>query len=115
MMMEEVNLESLLTETIDLVEKSLKSNNISLSAEIADSLPDVKGDPELLKEVLINLINNSIQASGRMANIKITAGIVEIGTQLIDEDPWKWSDQLGEMGVDAIESIKFCAVPGSLP
>ncbi|MBN1213089.1 MAG: sensor histidine kinase [candidate division Zixibacteria bacterium] len=51
-----------LNEIVDLMERHANAHNVKLSAEIEDNMPDVLFDPIELEQVLVNLINNSIDA-----------------------------------------------------
>ena len=58
-----VDINEVVTRTIKLIQNEIPGR-LSLVMELGDSLPAVEGDPEQLKQVLINLVQNAIQALG---------------------------------------------------
>ncbi|MCD6292467.1 MAG: hypothetical protein J7M09_03295 [Deltaproteobacteria bacterium] len=56
------DLNQLIKETVDLFSRELKSQKISLELQLAPEMSMVECDGNQLKQVLINLLNNSIQA-----------------------------------------------------
>ena len=63
---------NLLIETIELLKYRIESGEIILETNIADTLP-MQGDPNLLQQVLVNILLNAIQASPAGAKIIIKA------------------------------------------
>ncbi|WP_224360979.1 protoglobin domain-containing protein [Hyalangium versicolor] len=49
-------------------------------------LPELRGDPNQLRQVFINLLENSIQAMGESGKVELTATIVAGSVELIFED-----------------------------
>jgi two-component system, NtrC family, sensor kinase len=70
-----LNLNELVRELIWLVTPALDRHSITVSVSLNQSLPSVNADRDSLQQVLLNLINNSIDA---MPN----GGHIEISTQL---------------------------------
>ena len=62
----------LLAETIELLRYRIESSEIELETSIAKSLP-MQGDPNLLQQVLVNILLNAIQASPSGSKIIIKA------------------------------------------
>jgi signal transduction histidine kinase len=58
-----VDINEVVTRTIKLIQNEIPGR-LSLAMELGESLPAVEGDPEQLKQVLINLVQNAIQALG---------------------------------------------------
>lgn len=58
---ESLNLISMLSKTVDLMQPLAKDKGISLQFEPSDRLPSVRGDKEILQEVFTNLIDNGIK------------------------------------------------------
>jgi two-component system NtrC family sensor kinase len=69
----EVPLESILALVEDLLRHHLESKEIRLEHRLPAALPPIKGDPDLLQQVFINLFQNSLQALGRGGRIRIAA------------------------------------------
>ncbi|NNF97593.1 MAG: HAMP domain-containing histidine kinase, partial [Halobacteria archaeon] len=62
----------LLAETIELLRYRIESSEIVLETKIAESLP-MQGDPNLLQQVLVNILLNAIQASPAGSKILVKA------------------------------------------
>jgi signal transduction histidine kinase len=58
-----VDINEVVGRTIRLIQNEIPAR-LALVVELAESLPSVEGDPEQLKQVLINLVQNAIQALG---------------------------------------------------
>lgn len=69
----EVSLESILALVEDLLRHQIESRQIVLEHRFPAALPAIKGDPDLLQQVFINLFQNSLQALGRGGRIRIAA------------------------------------------
>ena len=59
---ETVNLNVFLGEVIDLMEREAKSDGIQFNSFLDDSLPSIRTDPSQLQQVVLNFINNAIDA-----------------------------------------------------
>ncbi|EJK88034.1 MULTISPECIES: sensor histidine kinase [Rhizobium] len=57
-----VDLNEVIEETIELVQREIASQRIRLRLDLANDLPAVLGDPVQLQQVTINLVLNAIQA-----------------------------------------------------
>jgi nitrogen fixation/metabolism regulation signal transduction histidine kinase len=68
-----IHFEETIQEAITLVEYSLNKKNIRLHVEIAPDIPDFTGDGLKLMQVLVNLLNNSIDAMTEEGTITISA------------------------------------------
>jgi two-component system, NtrC family, sensor histidine kinase HydH len=71
----EVDIPSVLDSVIGLVSNSLDQRSIVLRKEMALHLPAFQCDPERLKQVLVNLVINAIQASSDRGEILLQARI----------------------------------------
>ncbi|MBN1909233.1 MAG: MCP four helix bundle domain-containing protein [Pirellulales bacterium] len=58
---------------LELIRPRMASEQIVLQHEFAHNLPDVLIDPEQMKQVLLNLINNAADATGKGGRIAVTA------------------------------------------
>jgi len=58
-----VDLNEVVGRTVRLIQNEVPER-VSLAVELGEALPPVEGDPEQLKQVLINLVQNAIQALG---------------------------------------------------
>lgn len=68
-----VNLESLLNEVADLMRVRIEEEGLKLKMEITPPLPDIEGDGDKLKQVLINLISNAIKYNRKNGTITLGA------------------------------------------
>jgi signal transduction histidine kinase len=71
----EIDISSVLDSVTKLVSHTLDQKSISLRKETALQLPSLECDPELLKQVLVNLLINAIQASSDGGDILLQARI----------------------------------------
>jgi two-component system, NtrC family, sensor histidine kinase HydH len=68
-----VDIHEVVTRTIRLIQNEIPPR-LELSVELGEAVPAVEGDPEQLKQVLINLVQNAIQAMGtRSGHIRVKA------------------------------------------
>lgn len=93
-----VDLNEVVGRTIRLIQNEVPAR-IALVVELGENLPTVEGDPEQLKQVLINLVQNAIQALGtapgtirvrtrgpeRFADLRASGEFVEI--DVADDGP----------------------------
>jgi len=75
-----VDLNRLVEDMTRLVEKEAHTRHISLEKQLYPDLPLIESDSPLLRQVILNLLNNAIQAVGRN-------GTVTVATRLGD-DGW---------------------------
>jgi len=59
-----IRLESLVGDTVRLLNREISNLNILVEKEFPEPLPEIKGDEGQLKQVFYNLVKNSIQAMG---------------------------------------------------
>ncbi len=69
-----IEVATLLQSAVVLVEAEWQSQGIRFSIEVSPGLPPVEGDEELLRQVLLNLIQNACQAMPK-------AGVVTVGAR----------------------------------
>lgn len=70
-----IRIESLVDGVIQLASHAATGGQVRFRKEIAASLPEVEGDPELLKQVLLNLIMNAIQAMPEGGQITVSIAV----------------------------------------
>lgn len=71
----ECNLTEIIESSLSLVTNELKLKNIQLNKELADELPDVKGDKTELQQVVLNIITNAVDAMTDNGRLIIRTGI----------------------------------------
>ena len=80
---EESDLHSLINQTIRLVENSAKSQGIAIELDYQSRFKTIKVDENLIKQALINILMNAIQA------IQIPDGLIQIEVRdIASEDPF---------------------------
>lgn len=67
------NLNELILKTLSLFRTEAKRHNIEINANLNQNLPRIKADAELIKEVLINVIKNAIEAMPEGGKIKVVS------------------------------------------
>ncbi len=72
--MKRININGLLTEVIGLVSLQLKDTQIVISEDFAD-IPAIEGDPNQLKQVFLNIINNATFAMQNEGTLGIATSI----------------------------------------
>jgi len=79
MKLEEIPMAKMVTDICDELKEQEKDRKISF--DIGD-LPDIKGDPVLIKQVWVNLVSNAIKYTGKKPEAKIEIGTKAPGGQL---------------------------------
>jgi len=65
----EVDLGLLVEETIDLVRREAKDREVAINLQVAENLVPVWADPHQIRQVMINLLSNAIQATPKGGSI----------------------------------------------
>lgn len=100
----DVDVGSVITETIDILRSGIEGRNVLVSLDIAPSLPRVSADPVELQQVIINLVQNALDAmeggveEGRRLNISANRNdrnMVEIA--VADTGPGISADRIEEI------------------
>lgn len=68
-----INVKEIIENSVSLVEHQLKKQRIQLELEIGEALPVVKGDGLKLMQVLVNLVNNAVDAMEREGRLFVSA------------------------------------------
>jgi two-component system clock-associated histidine kinase SasA len=68
-----LNLQFLLRETIVEYQKKIKQKSLSLKIDIPQDLPDIYGDEQLIRQLLINLLENAIKYTPTEGEILLAA------------------------------------------
>ncbi len=72
-----INLEVFLRDIGTLILPTLQSHQVSLALSIPPGLPSIQADPKQLEQVLLNLINNSLDAMPQGGELKLEAALPE--------------------------------------
>jgi len=68
---EEIDVHTLLTATMSLIEKEAQQKKIDLNTQFNDGIGHIKADPNRLRQVFLNLIINAIESVKEMGEILI--------------------------------------------
>lgn len=69
--LKEKKLESVIKETLELVKPELDENNIKLELSTSKNLPNIQMDDKLLKQAILNIIKNAINAMPEGGHLSI--------------------------------------------
>lgn len=69
---QDTDVNALTEDMVRLVEKEARLKNIDMHRNYAESLPPVATDPALLRQVILNLLNNANQAVGRDGHVLVS-------------------------------------------
>ncbi|MCB9984056.1 MAG: PAS domain S-box protein, partial [Rhodospirillales bacterium] len=75
----EIDIKGLIASVIRMLDSRAFGNDLQLVPEIAPDLPNLKGDQRLIRQVLINLINNAMKFSAPHDRIGISACMMDDG------------------------------------
>lgn len=75
--LENTDLKSVIRDACKLLKPALKDKSIALSIDLPSPLPRIKLDTKWMSQVLLNLLNNSIQAIGTEGSIEISVKNLE--------------------------------------
>ncbi|PTQ56709.1 MAG: Sporulation kinase [Candidatus Carbobacillus altaicus] len=70
-----INLEKVLDDIIPVLQSEAILHNIHISAEYRDPLPEIIADPDLIKQVVINIVKNAIEAIWQNGKITISVSV----------------------------------------
>lgn len=82
----DININECILEVINLLSPQINSKNIRLDLKVEDSLISIKGDKELFRQMLINLIENSVKYNKDYGLVSIEVSNFNNGIKLIIED-----------------------------
>jgi two-component system NtrC family sensor kinase len=89
--MEQVNINEVLDESIEFLKNEARYRNIEIQANYAPDLPRTSIDQAQLQQVFLNLINNAIDAIGKDGQININTRTItknnEISVEISDNGP----------------------------
>ena len=70
---EPTDIGSRLAEVVELLSRSARLRSIRLGLDLEEGLPDLHLDPTELQQVMVNLINNAMQAIGENGSVEVAA------------------------------------------
>ena len=104
---ESVDLNSLVSYTVKLFAKRAEQQQQVLTIDVAESLPRIETDSDLLERVLIELLNNAIKYTPQGESIEVN---VELETQLLKLTVANSGVELNSLELDRIFD-KFYRIP----
>lgn len=75
----EIDVTELIESAVRIIDSRAFSSGIEVERLIQEGIPKIKGDPRLIKQILINLLSNSVKFSKANTKIKIRAFLDEDG------------------------------------
>jgi signal transduction histidine kinase len=84
--MDPFDLRSVVEKSVSILKGQAAQKDILIALQLPESLPLVAGDPELIEQVLVNLIGNAIKYSPRQSKIGIETamGAKDVSIHVID-------------------------------
>lgn len=78
----EINFNELVLDSVRVAQPMVKENGVELETDLAPSLPSVVLDAPRVKQVLLNLITNAIQASTAGEHVRVCTRLNSLGVAL---------------------------------
>jgi signal transduction histidine kinase len=72
----EANVNGLVEEMVKFIDPEARKKTVKINTVLADTLPIVQWDPDRIKQVLLNLLLNALQATGQGGAITVTTELV---------------------------------------
>jgi two-component system NtrC family sensor kinase len=69
--LEDVDVNQTINQTVDLLENYARNNNIDIQTDLSPDLPIIAGDQAQLQQVVLNLVNNAIDAIGHDGSVSV--------------------------------------------
>ena len=94
-----VDLSAVMAEVLDMLSPSLRERSVRIEADVPSDLPRIEGDPDLIKQVFINLISNAIKYSPRGTTVTVAAReeAVNIVMSVADQGVGIPKDEIGSV------------------
>jgi signal transduction histidine kinase len=78
---------SILENTLDLLDHQIQKQRVTVMKEWGEDLPSVRGDPDQLQQVFLNLILNAIQSMPEGGTLRLSASLKKISKEGLEEGP----------------------------
>jgi signal transduction histidine kinase len=79
---EPVSFNELVPRALELISSKLRGRTITVKTDLAEDVPEVRGDADQLTQVLINLAGNAIDAMGDQGTLTVRTTVVEDDIEL---------------------------------
>jgi PAS domain S-box-containing protein len=61
-LLQRIDINRIIENTLVLVQSNLKKNKVNIKQDLADKLPNIIGSPQQISQLIMNLINNAVEA-----------------------------------------------------
>ena len=83
---EPLRLDQLIDEVLPTIQPQFSAKRLTIARDLSPDLPSLEADPDLLKQVLVNLINNAAKFSREGSTVTLSAALVGDRVQIAVED-----------------------------
>jgi signal transduction histidine kinase len=86
MAQEPVNMNEVISQTLTIMQPQAAERQISIALQVPETLPTVIGDPDRLKQILVNLVSNAVKYNheGGRVDIEVKVGENELNVAVRD-------------------------------
>jgi two-component system phosphate regulon sensor histidine kinase PhoR len=77
MAQEPVNMSEVISQTLTIMQPQAAERQISIALQVPETLPTVIGDPDRLKQVMVNLVSNAVKYNDEGGRVDIEAKVGE--------------------------------------
>lgn len=87
------SIKTVITSAVDAANRALSSPHVTVDSDVAEDLPRIPLDADMIRQALINLVVNAVQAMPKGGHVKVTARLVEksgarfAALQVVDDGP----------------------------
>ncbi|MBI4374975.1 MAG: response regulator, partial [Elusimicrobia bacterium] len=89
--------EALVSQALEDFQSTSKNRKIRLEAELSPNLPDVYADPELISEVLVNLVDNALRFAKSSVGISARVSGERVVISIVDDGEGIPADKIGDL------------------
>jgi two-component system NtrC family sensor kinase len=84
--LEDVDVNRTINQTVDILENYARANNIDIQTDLADNLAITAGDQAQLQQVILNLVNNAIDAIGKDGTVSVRSELNKSDIRIVVSD-----------------------------
>jgi two-component system NtrC family sensor kinase len=81
-----LNILAVLEATLDLLDQQIQKQRVQVVKDWSDNFPPVKGDPDQLQQVFLNLFLNAMQSMPERGTLRLAASVKGIARDGLEED-----------------------------
>jgi two-component system NtrC family sensor kinase len=71
----DISVNDVIRQTLTFLDNEIKFRDIEMIWQLSSDLPSIQSDASQIQQVLLNLLNNSIDAIGRNGHITVSTGV----------------------------------------